>query len=218
MVRKAFLTAFVLLGTLSIGLVVAALLNKQWETVTAALSLLIAIVSAWVAYEAFYRQDEARKPQITLSVDGDSRYSLLQLVCKNSGEMPAYNIEIEWNNNLIHYEKHPTRFNYTGIGPEILVLNPKEIVSTWITSNIEFYDSKNNFAMEYSGSISFQESLSSLKRVVQPFSFSLRHTKNSLEAKNEDLLTMVALQKIPKSVDALTKEVQQLRQMLQQKK
>ena len=220
MTRKVFLTVFALLGALSVWLAVFALANKKWDTVTAALSLLIAIVAAWVAYESFYRQDEARRPQLTLSVDADSRYNLLQLVCKNSGETPAYNIEINWNIDLIHKTntlKCPIRFNNTGIGPEILVLNPKETASTWVTDSLSFYDPENGFDMSYSGAISFQESLNSTKRVEQLFSFSLQHTKGTLAATSEDLQTMVELQKIPKSIEALTKELQQIRQILNKK-
>jgi hypothetical protein len=217
MKKSLFLSVFLLLGICSLFITVYALINRKWDTTTAALSLLIANVSAWVAYETFRRQDEARRPQLTLSIDSDSRYSLIQLVCRNSGEMPAYNIEIIWNNAMINHEGKPTRFNYSGIGPEIVVLNSKEEAYTWVTSDIKFYDSKSNFDMSYSGLITFQESLNSKKRFSQAFAFSLQHNRRKLSAIKEEMQTMRELQKLPDRLEGISKELRMIRDNISSK-
>lgn len=203
--RILLLSALTLLLGVSLTIAIIALCNKQWETVTASLSLAIAIVSAWVAYEVFYRQDQALRPQLVLYIDADSRPALLQLVCKNAGEKPAFNIKIEWDQPLLGRDGNILRFNKFDTGSDIQVLNGKESASSFISSDYDFY--KNGRQLDYSGNISFQESIQTTRKITQSFYLSFKNNSSSLMNKNEISLTMNELQKVPKALDNITKEL-----------
>lgn len=72
MLRRLLILAFVGLATVSILISFYAFRQEQWEVLTASISLLIAIIAAWVSYETLYRQSQVRRAQLILSVDFSS--------------------------------------------------------------------------------------------------------------------------------------------------
>ena len=99
--RRFLIYSFVLLILTSLFLAYLSFKNKEWETLTASISIIIALISEWNAYETFYRQALSNKPQIILRLDSKSRYGLFLLVAENLGAKPAFNIQFIWNQDLL---------------------------------------------------------------------------------------------------------------------
>ena len=74
--RLLFIVFIISSGILS----VISVYNKEWEVTTASLSLIIAIISAWIAFEVFRNAQDQKKPRMTIIPDMTSRYNLIQLM------------------------------------------------------------------------------------------------------------------------------------------
>ena len=61
----------------------------EWDTLTACIALIVAVISAWIAYESFNRIAEAEKAHITYELDFASRQGLCLFVVKNKDKHPA---------------------------------------------------------------------------------------------------------------------------------
>lgn len=180
---------------------------QEWETLTASISLTIAIISGWVAYETFHKQTMSNKPQIILRLDFRSRYGLVLLVAENLGTKPAFNIKFKWNQDLLNHKGEKIRFNKSNSQIEISVLNPNESTSTIIGTPDSIFDKNKEKSMDYNGMIFFQESLNSKRLTSYPFQFSFQHYRNSPMDETEEPKTMYELQKIPDHLDKIKQEL-----------
>jgi len=194
----------------SIVLTIVSFCNKEWETVTASISLIIAIISGWIAYEVFLKQSEADKPQIVLRIDFKSRYDLIMLVIENLGTRPAFNIVLNWDNELKDHYGKIVKFNKFDETSDIPVLNAKEQTSVIIDTPWNFFEKNKNANLDYSGTVSFQETLTSKRKTTYPFKFSFRHYGSSPSFENEEPKTMFELQKIPEKLDEIKKALDKL--------
>lgn len=201
--RRILIFCFILLLLSSISLSVIGLVNKEWETLTATISLTIAIISGWIAYEAFFRQSLSERPQIILRTDSKSRYGMILLVAENLGKKPAFNITLDWNQELLNCKNEKITFNKYDDNVEIPVLNPMENTSVIIDSQANFYKRYRDINLDFNGTINFQESLNSKKITSYPFSFSFRHQGLSPSFKDELPKTLYELQKLPKKMDEI---------------
>lgn len=205
--RKFLLFSFALLILISMFLGFLSLHNEEWATLTASISLTIAIISGWIAYETFYRQALSNKPQIILRLDFKSRFDLVLLVAENLGSSPAFNLRFKWNQSLLNYKGEKVTFNKSNNQIEIPVLNPKESTSVIIGTPSSIYDKLNDDNMDYNGMIIFQESLNSNRVTSYPFQFSFQHYRLSPLFETEEPKTMHELQKIPESLDKIKAEL-----------
>ncbi|MFD1142942.1 hypothetical protein ACFQ4C_17585 [Larkinella insperata] len=217
--RSILLLAFISLIIASLFISYVSFISREWETLTAFISLTIAIISAWVAYETFYIQNQSKRPQIVLTIDSQSRHSLLQLVCQNLGEKPAFNIDISWNRPLKDSNETLITFKPSPeiVDCEIPVLNSKEKVSVMIDEINRFYKHFKDNSMYYSGIISFQESLTSNKKTSYNFQFSFEQYSKTLISESELPKTLFELQKLPKELDSIKKELKLLRNIFENK-
>lgn len=202
---------FVILLLASIFLAAMSLKNKEWESLTAVISLIIAIISGWIAYETFHKQTQASKAQIIVRLDFESRYDIILLVVENLGSKPAFNIKLKWNQELKNLDGEKIQFNKFDKNFDIPVLNPNERTSVIVDVASRFYseiDSKEN--LDYDGIIYFQESLSLKKKTSYPFQFSFKHYNFSPSFENETPRTMFELQKIPKQLENIKNEIKTL--------
>ena len=217
MMRKLLISSFLLLIVGSLLLSIISVINKEWESLTASLSVMIAIISGWIAYEAFYRQNLSGRAQVLLRIDCTSRYNLIQLVAENLGSKPAFNIELNWNQKLLNHEGEEITFNKYDDTIEIPVLNANERASVLIDAASEFYKKNKDKNLDYSGEIVFQESLNSKKKTSYPFQFSLKQYGGSLAFESEEPKTMFELQKIPKKLDEIAVELKNIENILNKK-
>jgi hypothetical protein len=212
--RVFLIISFVVLIVASLIAAGTSFYQKEWESLTASFSLTIAIISAWVAYEGFYKQYLHSRAQIVLMPDFKSRAGLIQLVVKNHGQSPAFKIKILWDSPLIGNSDKPVTFNKVNNDIDIAVLNSSESASTLIDSTTEFFRKNKEKNLDFSGKIVFQESLNSARETTQSFQFSLRHHGASLLYDEESISTMVKLQKIPDALSDINKELVKIRKSL----
>lgn len=208
--RKILQTLFVLFLIASILLVIISYYNREWQTITAAISLIIAIISGWIAYEVFYRQSQSEKPQIILRFDFRSRHSLVLLVVENLGKKPAFEIKIKWNRELLNNNGEPVKFNKYDNTSEIPVLNANEQTSVIIDAPNSLFDRYKGDDMDFSGTITFKENIRTKRTTSYPFFLSLKHYGNSPMIENEEPKTMFELQKIPKKLDEIKNEIRKV--------
>jgi hypothetical protein len=208
---------FIFLLLVSFSLALLSLLNCEWESLTAAISLVIAIISGWIAHETFYNQSLARKPQIILRLDFKSRYDLILLVAENLGEKPAFNIEFDWEKKLENHKGEEIEFNKYDDSFEIPVLNPKESTSVIVDLASRFYEKRDKDSLDYKGIIKFQESLNSKKITKYPFNFSFKQYSMSPSFEHEEPKTMYELQKIPEKLEKIKAEITKISATLNEK-
>jgi len=208
--RKFIQATFVFFILASISLIIISFYNKQWGTITASISLIIAIISGWIAYEVFYKQTQAEKPQIVLRLDFRSRHGLVLLVAENLGKRPAFNIRIKWDKELKNHKEETVKFNKYDNGPDIPVLNAKETTSTVVDVPHKLFSRYKEYRFDFSGIITYQETLKSKHKTSNPFLFSIKHYGNSPEIENEEPKTMFELQKIPEKLEEITKELKKI--------
>jgi len=215
--RRILIFSFVLLISISLFLAYLSFENKEWATLTAAISLTIAIISGWIAYETFYRQALSNKPQIILRLDTKSRFGLILLVAENLGEKPAFNIMFKWNQNLLNHKGEKILFNKYDTLVDIPVLNTKESTSVIIDSPSSFFEKNRANNLDFNGMIEFQESLNSKRKTSYPFQFSFKHYGLSPSFENEEPKTMHELQKIPENLENIKNELKNILKILSNK-
>lgn len=208
--RRFLIISFVVLIVTSLLLAFLSYMDKEWGTLTAAISLIIAIISGWIAYETLYRQSLSDRPQIVLRLDTKSRYGLILLVAENLGAKPAFNIKFAWDQDLFNHKGEKMTFNKYDSLIDIPVLNPKESTSVVIDSPSSFYEKNRDKNLDFSGLIVFQESLNSKRENTYPFLFSFKHYGLSPSFETEEPKTMHELQKIPERLENLTNELKNL--------
>ena len=212
--KKISTYIFIVLLIASIWLTIISIKNKEWDTVTATISLIIAIISGWIAYETFYRQSQAEKAQIVVKLDFTSRYDVILLVVENLGLKPAFNIILDWNQELRNLKGEKIRFNKFSENIDIPVLNPKEKTSVLIDVASRFYSKRNEKDMDFNGMVKFQESLNSKRQTSYPFQFSFKHYNLSPAFENETPKTMFELQKIPDKLESIKHEINNITKQL----
>ncbi len=211
MKRFLIIISFIVVILISLFILFLTINNKEWQAATASISLIIAVISAWIAYETFYRQTQSQRPQVTLELDFKSRYDLVQLVAKNYGQKPAFNIKIEWENQLLNSKGKPIIFNKSkNTDIQIPVLNRNEQIFALIDKPSIFFERYGDQNLDYKGRISFQESLTLKKRSTYPFYISFEPYRDSLKYETEELKTHFELQKIPEKLESIQEEIRKL--------
>ncbi|MBE0662111.1 MAG: hypothetical protein IH597_06560 [Bacteroidales bacterium] len=192
-------------------------INNEWETLTASISLTIAITSGWIAYESFYRQSLSEKPQIVLRLDFRSRYDLILLVAENLGSKSAFNISLIWDKPLLNYNGEKVSFNNDDTGIEIPILNPKESTSLIIGEQSSFFGKYKDDNLNYRGKILFQESLYSKRKTSNPFYFSFKHYAKSPSFESEEPRAMFELQKLPMKLNEIKEAIKTISENVKNK-
>ncbi|NEM97232.1 hypothetical protein [Pontibacter burrus] len=205
--------SFMIVIVASLTLTIYRILNQDWETVVATISLTIAVISAWIAYDTFYHQTLAQRPQLVIQPNFIDRSGLILITIKNHGENPAYNISVEWHNPIINSKEETFAFSKGTKKYDILVLGKNESVSTLLDGVASFYNKFKDSDLEYSGVISFTEKLKSSRKQHQYFNFSLTSFRR-LVNETDVSITHNKLQSIPDHLESLQKEINHLRKEL----
>lgn len=205
-----FLFLFFILA--SVVLVVISVLQKEWGTATASLSLIIAIISAWIAFETFRTMEDQKQPLLTITPDFNNRYNIFQLRLRNHGQYSSYNVKIDWNNYPTNPKGEKVTFNsWKSSDYEAYVLNGKEETSVFIDSTLSFFERYKDKDLYFSGFISYSLSKESKTRKSESFEFSLDHYLKSLSYEKEEVKTYFELQRIPIKLEEIKKEISMLR-------
>lgn len=186
---------------------------RQWETLTASLSLIIAVISAYIAYEVFYKQNEADNPQLIIDFDLKSRSGAMFLAIQNHGNKPAFNIQVDWDIPLYNVNNEVVKFGSIG-NYDIAVLNKDRRISIPVDATKDYFDKHENEALTFSGTVSYSLSIRSPKRLKQKFHLSLDPFRKTASVETDIADTYLKVKTIPKKIDELTQEIARLRNTL----
>ena len=204
------LCSIFIIGT--IVLIVISINQNEWGTTTASLSLIIAIISAWIAFESFRNIEDQKNPSLTITPDFSSRYKRLLLRLRNHGQYPAYNVKIDWDNQPTNCNGEKVVFNkYRTGGYEVFILSGKEETTVTVDSSESFFARYKDKSLIFSGVISYSLKSDSKNKKKEPFEFSLEHYAGSPSFDNEEIKTYYALQQLPNKLEEIKREVNKLR-------
>ena len=196
----------------SILLIVKSIFENEWNTIVASLSLIIAIISAWIAFEAFRNIEDQKKPLLTITPDFTSRYKRMQLRLCNHGQYSAYNVKIEWKNQPTKSNGEKVIFNKYRTGDyEAFILTGKEETTVTVDSTESFFERYRDKSLIFTGFISYSLKRDSKRRKKEPFEFSLEHYVGSPSFEDEEKKTIYELQLIPKKLEEIKKEINKLK-------
>lgn len=209
--KTTFRLLFIAIIISSIILAVISVYNKEWEATTASLSLIIAIISAWIAFEVFRSAFDQKRPRLTIMPDMTSRYNLIQLTLCNCGQSPAYNINIDWEKRPVNEKGESISFNKYQTGEfEVLILNGAEKTSVPLNTQTNYFNNNANHEMNFRGVISYSLTNTKKKRIAESFQFSFEHCKESALYETEEPKTNYKLQEIPGILNDIKKEISKL--------
>jgi hypothetical protein len=66
------------------------------ETLSAALSVIAAVLASWASYRNIWVLEEQNEPNLIINVDVVSRSQVTQISIENQGGSVAYDVEINW--------------------------------------------------------------------------------------------------------------------------
>lgn len=202
---------------LSIAVVIFALTaatpisDGAWATIAAALAVVASVVAAWTSQKSFELQQDAQLPYPYPSVDGRSRYGLLQLCVTNTGGTAAHNIRITWDKPLLNSKGERIVFTKQDGAPDIAVLLPGQRASKLIDGSAQFFPAVTN--ADYSGVIEFEDG--SGRRLKHRFQISIEDLRGSLYHDQEEPKALFELQKIPGKIEELARELGGIRHQLE---
>lgn len=185
----------------------------QWETLTASLSLIIAVISAYIAYEVFHKQNEANNPQLIIDFDLKSRSGVMFLAIQNHGNNPAFNIQMDWDIPLYNVKNDIVKFGSIG-DYDIAVLNKDRRISIPVDATKDYFDKHEHEPLNYSGTVSYSLSIRSRRRLKQRFYISLDPFRKTVRVETDIADTYLKVRTIPKKIEELTQEIARLRNTL----
>jgi hypothetical protein len=183
---------------------------STWATLVAVLAVLASVISAWSSFENVVLQKEALKPDLELSFDFRSRYSLIQLSLANKGGSAAKNIKIEWDNNIVNNKDEVVTFNSSSGDYDILKLSQGEEILKKVDVHFSFFEK--NDPVVFTGVLKYSDL--SGKDYEQPFRLSAEHYKGTLVYDREEIKTHYEMQKLPKLFKKIIRELKQLNRKL----
>jgi|AntRauTorcE11897_2_1112592.scaffolds.fasta_scaffold36874_2 hypothetical protein len=185
---------------------------EAWAVLVAVLAVLSSVISAWSSFRVVDLQKEALKPSIRINYDFKSRYNLVLLELKNTGGSAAKKIKVNWDKKIKNHKDEEIIFRDSEQSETISYLSQDESISRIIDAGHNFFE--RNEETKISGTITF-ENLNGQK-MSNIFHISAEHYRGSPLHSREELKTNYEIQKIPKSIDKLAKEVKELKNKVEQ--
>lgn len=161
------------------------------------LAVLAAALSTWAAINLIDREENNRKPNIILDFDF-SRYGLIQLVLRNIGTNPAFNISFNW-------ESEPKDEGKESVFPDnetIKTICYGEKVYRNLGRGFELYRVKH---LSFKGTISYFDSRG--KKYISDVELDLEKYMKSMDFVEENPKAFYELQKVPKSLESIVEEL-----------
>lgn len=189
---------------------------EAWSALAAWATVAIAIGAAWFAYqqvtEARKTREKVAQPDVVVYVDhNESDWQQIDLVIKNFGQTPAYNIRL----TVPPLKRVPFTNQVTGeevtevfVPDTIAVLAPGQAWRTMWDDGQEMAHYEGPLPSKFVGSIAFDDKLIPDKEsFVNPISLDTRMFWNSMRASTEKARsTEKALYKIADTLDGYKKE------------
>lgn len=176
--------------------------GPTWTTIAAALA-----VTAWNTKRVLELQEDTQQPHPYPWIDVASRYKFMQLRVTNYGGSVTRDISLERDKPLLDAQGRRVQFTEQEKAPGIAVLLPDQSVAAPIGTDIEMYGKYKD--IYYSGTIKFKYAAG--KALKYPFYLSAEQYRHTLAYEEEGLKTHFQLQKIPKELEKLNREVKRFR-------
>jgi hypothetical protein len=177
----------------------------SWAAVAAALAVVAAVVSAWTSQRLVELQEDALEPNLLVTIDGRSRYQLIQLKLVNFGQSPAFTVKIDWHNGPTVRSGTVVQLGLDGVLP---ALGPGEKASRLLDVSHEFF--ARHADATFSGVISYANASGEQSR--RDIVVSAEHLREAMLHDEEPLKTHYELQKLPEKLDRIAGEIEKLRQ------
>lgn len=212
--RKVIRGGLLLAAAIAIAVAVVALSEQggrtpqAWMALAAALAVLASIGSAWGTQRVIELQENALEPNIRASLDFRNRYHLAQFRVANRGGSAAFDVRIEWDNQLQTLDGVPVQvFGPSGVLPVLLAGDEATIL---LGESNAFL--KKHPETTWSGTIKYQNSAA--ERRAKPFTLTAEHERLSLVHNEESPKTQFELQKIPDRLEDIAAELSKMRKFL----
>ncbi|WHY73437.1 hypothetical protein [Fictibacillus enclensis] len=176
--------------------------------IVASLAIIASVISGYGAQKVVEYQEDKEKPYPYPIADLQSRYNLAQLTVKNYGPSPAYNISIKWDKPLVSTKGEIIEFKGSSQS-EIPVLPPNEHISKPIDTATALYSMED---LNFTGTIKFEDGGG--KKYNNLFHISFEQYRKTLLHEKEELKMYYQLQKIPKGLDSISKELNKIRKKI----
>lgn len=177
----------------------------SWAAVAAALAVLAAVVSAWTSQRVVELQEDALEPNLLVTIDGRSRYQLIQLKLVNFGQSPAFKVRIDWHNGPTVRSGDVVQLGLNGVLP---ALGPSEKASRLLDVSHEFFARHSDAT--FTGVMSYTNA--SGQQYRHDIVVSAEHLREAMLHDEEPLKTHYELQKLPEKLDNIAGEIKKLRQ------
>ncbi len=190
----------IIVATATAICVVAVLLYKKqdfseaaWAILAAALAVITSAISAWNAQRVVELEEDRLRPYPYPCFDTTSRYGLILLRVRNSGQSTAYKIKLKMNKPLLDSKGKEIKFGNSEETSIIPVLFPGHSISKTVDGHVDFYGMQESH--KYTGEIEFQDAQGKVYR--HEFILDAEMYKNTPLYSEEQLKTAFELQKIP---------------------
>ncbi len=172
-----------------------------------ALAVITAVVSAWGAQRVVELEEDRQKPYPYPSFDFTSRSGLVLFCINNSGGSAAHDISIEWHGeSLRDSSNNEICFSNDNGKIQISVLLPDKSISKCIDGHVEFFQQTKTH--RYTGTIKFKDPLG--RKYSHIFEMDAHMYRETLLYFNEEMQTLVELQKIPDQLESLGSELKKI--------
>lgn len=181
--------------------------SSAWTVVAACLAVIAAVVSAWTAHDVLELQRAAQQPYPYPSIDCRSRYQIMQLKLTNYGGTAAHKVWLRWEGKaLANTDGEVVRLGAAEDGSEIPILLPNETVSVLVDSNWKMFKQYDD--LNFEGTVCYEDVLG--KTRSHAFWLSAEKFRKGLNYDEEEPRTHFELQKIPKELQRIRKEIKAL--------
>ncbi|GAB3178114.1 hypothetical protein GCM10027291_43060 [Telluribacter humicola] len=191
---------------------------SKYDVTAGSFAVIASTISAIFAYEIIHKDKVNQLPFVTIGFDDHSRYSFFQFVVKNIGGSTAFNVQVEWlnelNNSSSSYsipknlEGKPIRFHKEDQFNRILALQKGETHYTLVNSHNEFF--KQNKPACFLARITFEDSFIDGEKYSYLIPISLEENKWTLDHIDEKLKAEYQIQKLPKKLDDIKSELERM--------
>lgn len=206
---------WIIIFSISTGIVISTLILKQWSTLTASLAVIASLLTIYGSIKLNWRLEDAHEPFINIYFDTKSHNDVTSLVLRNDGGNTAYNIEIHWDNPLIDSDGKILKFIDGGIDVYSLPIGEK--VSAYVNTTESFLSEDKSLVI-YSGNLTYYSTPRSKAKIKQSFILSMQSFGKSIMAENDQTSFYFENIQLTKSVKELKVEVAKLSSKLDKRK
>ena len=176
---------------------------NAWAAIAAALAVIAAVVSAWTSQRLVELQEDALEPNLLVTIDGRSRYQLIQLKVVNLGQSAAFSVRIQWHRGPTVRDGSVVELGPGGLIP---ALGPNEKATRLLDVSHQFFARHTDAT--FTGTISFTNTSGEVSK--REFVVSAEHLREAMLHDEELPKTQFELQKIPEKLDNIAGEIKKL--------